>query len=78
MQSQGYNHGQFPLSHVCYDVVSILYEKSKALEAYDKFIKDAGDDQELSSLLTKIRQDDAGHVEQLKGCLARLLEKKAS
>lgn len=30
---------QYPLSDAAYDVVSILYQKSKALEAYEKFKK---------------------------------------
>ena len=30
--------GSFPLDNLTYDLVTVLYEKSKALEAYDKFL----------------------------------------
>ena len=74
MQSQG----NLPLNNIEYDVVSILYQKSKALEAYDKFFKDAQSDPELVNLLKTIHREDSKHVEELKSCLQRLLQKKAS
>lgn len=56
----------YPISDLQFDVLTIMYEKSKALQAYDKYIRDAKDNSELSSALETIRQDDKKHVELLK------------
>src|SRR5437764_23127 len=36
--------GNFPLSDLCYDLITVIHEKSKALEAYDKYMRDAQND----------------------------------
>ncbi|MCA1628113.1 MAG: PA2169 family four-helix-bundle protein [Acidobacteria bacterium] len=68
--SQG---AQMPLDNLSYDILTIVYEKSKGLEAYEKYIKDAQGDPEVSTLLEQIRQQDAQAVEQLQQHLHRLL-----
>lgn len=65
--------GSFPLDNLTYDLVTILYEKSKALEAYDKYQRDAQDNQEVSQLLQQMRRQDEQHIQQLKQHLSRLL-----
>jgi hypothetical protein len=70
--SQGQS-GNFPLDNLSYDLVTILYEKSKGLEAYDKYMQDAKGNQEVSQLLQQIRQQDEQHVQQLKQHLGQLL-----
>lgn len=65
--------GNFPLDNLTYDLVTILYEKSKGLEAYDKYMRDAQGDQECSQLLQQLRQQDEQAVQQLQQHLARLL-----
>lgn len=63
----------FPLDNLTYDLVTILYEKSKGLEAYDKYMRDAQGDQQCSQLLQQLRQQDEQAVQQLQQHLSRLL-----
>jgi hypothetical protein len=57
--------GSFPLDNLTYDMVTVLYEKSKALEAYDKYIQDAQTDQQALQLFEQMRRQDEQFVEQL-------------
>lgn len=72
-QPQQPDEGRFPLSHPAFDVISILYQKSKALEVYDKYLQDVSGDNQLRQVLVNIRHDEQRHVEQLKNHLTRLL-----
>lgn len=65
--------GNFPLDNLTYDLITILYEKSKGLEAYDKYQRDAQGNQEISNLLQQIRRQDEQHVQQLQQHLGQLL-----
>lgn len=67
--------GYFPLSDLQFDVVMVLNEKSKALQAYDKYILDAQPCAELTELFEKIRTSDREHVEALKCYLGKCLTK---
>lgn len=63
----------FVLDNLTFDLITILHEKSKALEAYDKYLRDASSDQELSRLLSRIRDEDRNHVQQLQQHLGRVI-----
>ncbi|HYE64598.1 MAG TPA: hypothetical protein VD966_03385 [Pyrinomonadaceae bacterium] len=76
-QSGSTQSGRYPLNDLTYDVIAILYEKSKALEAYDKYLRDAQNDQEVSQLFQQIRQQDEQHIQQLQQHLGRLLGNQA-
>jgi ferritin-like metal-binding protein YciE len=65
--------GDFPLDDLCYDLITVIHQKSKALEAYDKYLRDAQNDNELRQLLEQVRQQDMQQVQQLKQHLGRLL-----
>jgi len=65
--------GSFPLDNLSYDLITIIHEKSKALEAYDKYLRDAQGDQEIASLLNQIRDNDRQHIEQLTQHLGRVI-----
>jgi ferritin-like metal-binding protein YciE len=65
--------GNFPLDNLTYDLITILYEKSKALEAYDKYQRDAQGNQEIANLLQQIRRQDEQHIQQLQQHLGQLL-----
>lgn len=67
----------FPLDDLSYDLVTLLHEKSKGLEAYDKYLRDAADDSEAQQLLEQLRQQDTDAVEQLKECVVRALGQNA-
>jgi hypothetical protein len=75
MSNQGASgsSGNFPLDNLTYDLITILYEKSKGLEAYDKYQRDAQGNQQASQLLQQIRQQDEQHVRQLQQLLAQQL-----
>lgn len=64
-----------PLDDLTYDVITVLQKKSKALEAYDKYISDADadDDDELKELFNAMRRQDEEHVQVLKEVLAQRL-----
>lgn len=65
--------GNFPLDNLTFDLITILHEKSKGLEAYDKYIRDAQNDQQLREVLERIRQDDHRHINELQQHLQRRL-----
>jgi hypothetical protein len=62
-----------PLDDLTYDVITVLQNKAKALEAYDRYIRDAEDDAELRELFGQMRDQDEAHVRVLKEALARRL-----
>ena len=62
-----------PLDDLTYDVVALLHAKAKALEAYEQYLADAADDDELRELFGSMRGQDAEHVLQLKEVLAQRL-----
>jgi hypothetical protein len=72
LQEHGRVH-HFPVEDLTYDVLTILHEKSKGLEAYDKYLEDARRDPEVAGLLRDIRDEDELHIERLQHHLARLL-----
>ena len=72
-QSMSNQGGNFPLDNLCYDLITIIHEKSKALEAYDKYLRDAQNDNEVRQLLEQVRQQDTQQVQQLQQHLGRLL-----
>ncbi len=60
-----------PIDDLTFDVITVLQNKAKALEAYDKYLRDAEDDDELHGIFTRIRDEDATHVRVLKEALLR-------
>lgn len=64
--------GSFPLDNLTYNIVTILHEKSKGLEAFDRYLQDARGD-EVADLLEEIREQDERAVEELQEHLHRLL-----
>jgi len=63
--------GQFPIDNVTYDLITLIHEKSKGLEAFDKYVQDAQGNNELGQLLQQIRQQDTENVQQLVQLLQR-------
>ncbi|HEY9712724.1 MAG TPA: hypothetical protein V6C72_04605 [Chroococcales cyanobacterium] len=69
---------QFPLSNAAFDLVVLLHEKSKALQAYESYLEDVQHDNQLRQALVQIRHEEQKHVETLKAHLARLLNENAA
>ncbi len=66
-------HANKPLDDLTYDIVSVLHEKSQALEAYDDYIEDAQSDPDVKKVLEDIRRHDEEDVQKLRFELGRLL-----
>lgn len=67
-------NASFVINNVCFDVISIIHAKSKALKAYEKYFSDISSDTQLRQLLIDIRHDDQRHIARLKNHLGRLLQ----
>jgi TolA-binding protein len=78
MGAQGSSGQNFPLDNLTYDLVTILYEKSKGLEAMDKYMRDAQGHQEIGQLIQRIRQQDEQIVQQLQQHLSQLLSNQGN
>jgi hypothetical protein len=69
------------IDNVLYDVVAILHEKSKGLQAYDKYEKDVQGHPDVKRVLDEVRHSDEQSVKRLEECLSQLCigrEKKAA
>jgi len=67
----------YPLDNLTYDLLTIIQEKSQALEAYDKYQHDAGSDETIGQLFQQIRQQDEQAIGQLVQHLARRLSQSS-
>ena len=65
---------RFALDNLTYDLLAIVHEKSKALEAYTKYESDAQGDLAISQLLLQIRQQDEHAIQQITQHLGRLMK----
>jgi hypothetical protein len=63
----------FPLDNLTYDLITILHEKSKGLEAFEKYLEDARDDQDLLLTLEDIREQDERAITELRDHLYRII-----
>src|SRR3954463_13585662 len=63
--------GDFPLDNNTYNVITVIHEKSKGLEAFDEYLQDA--DEELREILQEIREQDTRAIEQLQEHLRMLM-----
>jgi hypothetical protein len=63
--------GDFPLDNNTYNVITVIHEKSKGLEAFDQYLEDA--DENLREIFEEIREQDTRVIEQLQEHLRRLM-----
>ncbi len=68
-------HGPFALDNLTYDLIAIMHEKSQAMEAYDKYHRDAQGEQKCAELINRIHQQDQRNVQELQQCLHERLQK---
>ena len=69
--SRSTRSGDFPLDNNTYNVITVIHEKSKGLEAFDQYLEDADD--ELREILQQVREQDTRYIEQLQEQLRRLI-----
>ena len=61
------------VDNVLYDIVTVLHEKSKGLEAFDQYESDLEDHEEISQIFAEIRSNDEQAVQRLRECLREYL-----
>jgi hypothetical protein len=66
----------FPLDNLTYDLMMIITEKSKGLEAMDKYLQDAQSNPRVKESLEKIRKQDAQCIQELTRHLSFLIAKQ--
>jgi hypothetical protein len=66
-------HQNFPLGDLAFDLMMIITKKSKALEAMDKYLEDAQNNQRVKDSLEKIRKQDEECVKELTQHLSYLI-----
>jgi len=71
--SSGQNGG---IDNVFYNVVTVLHEKSKGLEAYDQYEQDFEGRDEIQEIFDEIRRNDEQAVQRLRQCLAQLVNEE--
>ena len=54
--SRSSRSGDFPLDNNTYNVITVIHEKSKGLEAFDQYLEDA--DENLREIFEEIREQD--------------------
>lgn len=64
-EDKGKGKGYYPVSDLQFDVMMIITEKCKALQAYDKYLLDAQPHEEIRAIIENIKKADREHVEQL-------------
>jgi hypothetical protein len=57
--------GTFPLDNMSYDLICLIYEKSKGLEALDNYLDDARSNPPLSALFHRIRDQEGQFIQEL-------------
>ena len=65
------------VSDLEYDWVTVLHEKGKAIEAYDKYIEDAktANSQPCVELLESLKQSDSEQMQKIKEHLMEVMQK---
>ena len=61
------------LDDLTYNVITVLHEKSKGLEAYEQYIEDAEDNEEVRQIFEELRDQDQEAVSRLEQCLQQLI-----
>jgi hypothetical protein len=61
------------LDDLTYNVITVLHEKSKGLEAYEQYIDDASDNDEVREIFEELRDQDLEAVNRLEQCLQTLM-----
>jgi hypothetical protein len=77
MSQETVSGGNFPISNVAYDLITVIYEKSKGLEAYQRYVKDAQGNDQLANLFQQIFEQDRHHIQQLQQQLQQVLSSQA-
>jgi hypothetical protein len=72
-RGSGSSTGGEGLDDLTYNVITILHEKSKGLEAYEQYIEDAEENEEVRQIFEELREQDQEAVGRLEQCLQQLI-----
>src|SRR3954465_7028984 len=61
--------GDFALHNLTHNIIPVRHEKSKGLEAFDKYLQDARGEEEIVEIFEQMRQDDQRHIQRLQEAL---------
>jgi hypothetical protein len=61
------------LDDITYNVITVLHEKSKGLEAYEQYIEDASDNEEIRQIFEELRDQDLEAVSRLEEALRTVI-----
>jgi hypothetical protein len=73
MQQETVSGTGLAIDNLTYDLIAVIHEKSEGLEAYDRYMRDAQGNQQVSNLFQQIRQQDQQAVQQLTQALKQVL-----
>jgi hypothetical protein len=62
MQEADMSKEHAPTDDIFYNMVSIQYHSMKACEAYDKYLQDAHDHQDVAAFIRQCKQEDEARV----------------
>jgi hypothetical protein len=71
-ETRGGRGQHYPLSNLEYDLITVIAEKSKALEAIGQYMQDAQGNQQAMQLFQKIQQDDTQCIQEAMQCLQQV------
>lgn len=73
MHYQSTRGENYPLDNLTFNLIAIIYEKSKGLEAYETYLVDARGNQAVSDLLDRMRRQDEDFIVEIQEHLSRLI-----
>lgn len=65
---------RYGVDNLTYDLITLISEKSKGLEAYDQYTNDAQGNQQVTNLFQQLRQQDEQAIQQLVQQLKQTLQ----
>ncbi len=77
-QNQGSGSSRYGLDDLTYDIITVLHEKSKGLEAFDQYMQDAQGDNEARECFQQLRQQDQQNIQKLQQLLSTRLGSQSS
>lgn len=76
MTTTGNGHSQEPISNLEYDFITVLHNKAEAVQAYDRYIRDAqeANSQPCVELFQKLRQSDVEQAREIRQHLQAVMQ----
>ena len=70
--NRGSNRGQggdMALDNLTYNIITVLHEKSKGLEAFEQYVRDAQGNEEVVQIFEEMRDADRQNIQRLERAL---------